>query len=59
MKVVIDSNVLVAMIGRRSMLRPLWDAFIEGKYQIAVSEDILKGYEEIYKGIQQMGLIGW
>lgn len=47
MKVVIDSNVLVAMIGRRSVIRPLWDAFVEGKYQLAVSEDILKEYEEI------------
>jgi len=47
MKVVIDSNVLVAMIGKRSLLRPLWDTFIEGKYKVAVSEDILKEYEEI------------
>ncbi len=47
MKVVIDSNVLIAMIGRRSILSPLWDAFINGKFSIAVSEDILKEYEEI------------
>jgi predicted nucleic acid-binding protein len=47
MKVVIDSNVLVAMIGKRSALRPIWDAFIQGDYLIAVSEDILKEYEEI------------
>lgn len=47
MKVVVDSNVLVAMIGKRSALRPLWDAFINAKYSIMVSEDILKEYEEI------------
>lgn len=47
MKVVIDSNVLVAIIGKRSILRPIWDAFIQGEYLLAVSEDILKEYEEI------------
>lgn len=47
MKVVIDSNVLVAMIGRKSKLRPIWDGFINGDYQLVVSEDILKEYEEI------------
>lgn len=47
MKVIIDSNVLVAIIGKKSVLRPIWDAFINGRYSIAVSEDILKEYEEI------------
>ena len=47
MKVVIDSNVLVSMIGKRSALRPIWNAFIQGAYMLAVSEDILKEYEEI------------
>ena len=47
MKVIIDSNVLVAIIGKKSILRPIWDAFIDSKYSIAVSEDILKEYEEI------------
>ena len=47
MKVVIDSNVLVAMIGKRSALRPIWDSFIRGDYILMVSENILKEYEEI------------
>ena len=42
MKVVIDSNLLVSMIGKRSALRPIWNAFIQGVYMLAVSEDILK-----------------
>ncbi|SEN29614.1 putative toxin-antitoxin system toxin component, PIN family [bacterium A37T11] len=42
-----DSNVLVSIIGKKSRLRPIWDAFIAGHYSIAVSEDILKEYEEI------------
>ena len=47
MKIVLDSNVLISSIGRKSSLRPIWDAFVEGYYQIVISEDILKEYEEI------------
>jgi len=47
MRVVIDSNVLIAIIGKRSKLKPIWDAFIQGSYLLIVSEDILKEYEEI------------
>ena len=47
MRIVLDSNVLVASLGMRSRLRPIWQAFIDGRYQLVVSEDILKEYEEI------------
>lgn len=47
MKIVLDSNVLVSSLGRKSPLRPIWQAFTEGHYQIVVSESILKEYEEI------------
>ncbi|WP_316812845.1 putative toxin-antitoxin system toxin component, PIN family [Pedobacter heparinus] len=47
MRIVLDSNVLVSSLGKRSPLRPVWEAFTEGYYQIVVSEDILKEYEEI------------
>ncbi|WP_324759060.1 putative toxin-antitoxin system toxin component, PIN family [Sphingobacterium thalpophilum] len=47
MTIVLDSNVLVAAIGTRNRLRPIWDAFLDGRFHIAVSEDILKEYEEI------------
>ncbi|RNL50255.1 putative toxin-antitoxin system toxin component, PIN family [Pedobacter jejuensis] len=47
MKVVLDSNVLISSLGLRSSLRPIWNSFINGNYQICVSEDILKEYEEI------------
>src|SRR5690554_5435801 len=49
MRVVIDTNVLISIIGKRSKLRPVWDSFIEGDYLLAVSEDILKEYEEIMR----------
>ncbi|MES2456439.1 MAG: putative toxin-antitoxin system toxin component, PIN family [Bacteroidota bacterium] len=47
MKIVLDSNVLVSSLGKKSALRQIWDSFIEGYYQIVISEDILKEYEEI------------
>ncbi|PZP49826.1 MAG: putative toxin-antitoxin system toxin component, PIN family [Pseudopedobacter saltans] len=47
MRIVLDSNVLLVSIGIRSRFRPIWQAFITGKYELAVSEDILHEYEEI------------
>lgn len=47
MKVVIDSNVLVVAIGKRSRFRPIWDAFVNGDYQLIISEEIVHEYEEI------------
>lgn len=41
MKVVLDSNVLLVAIGKRSRFRPIWEAFINGKYQIILSEEII------------------
>lgn len=47
MKVVLDSNVLLVAIGKRSRYRPIWNAFIEGKYQLILSDEILYEYQEI------------
>jgi len=47
MKIVLDSNVLVSSLGKSSRLRPIWQAFVDGRYQLVVSEDIIKEYEEI------------
>lgn len=47
MKVVLDSNVLLVAIGKQSRFRPIWDAFIDGKFSLILSEDILHEYEEI------------
>jgi putative PIN family toxin of toxin-antitoxin system len=47
MKVVLDSNVLLVALGKRSKYRPIWDAFIVGQYQLIISEDVIHEYEEI------------
>ena len=47
MRIVLDSNVLLVAIGRKSKYRPIWDFFLEGKYQLVISEYIIHEYEEI------------
>ena len=47
MHIVLDSNVLISSLGLKSSLRPIWNSFINGHYQLVVSEDILKECEEI------------
>ena len=45
--VVIDTNCLLQIISRNSPYRPIWDAFLVGKYELCVSNDILDEYQEI------------
>lgn len=45
--VVIDTNCLLQIIARRSPYRPIWDAFLEGRYDLCVSNEILEEYQEI------------
>ncbi|MBQ9665032.1 MAG: putative toxin-antitoxin system toxin component, PIN family [Bacteroidaceae bacterium] len=45
--VVIDTNCLLQIIARRSPYRPIWDAFLAGRYQLCVSNEILEEYQEI------------
>jgi len=49
MKVVLDSNVLLVALGKRSNYRSIWDYFVNGGYQLVVSDEILYEYEEILK----------
>ena len=45
--VVIDTNCLLQIISRNSPYRPIWDAFLSGKFTLCVSEEILNEYQEI------------
>lgn len=45
--VVIDTNCLLQIISRHSPYRPIWDAFLVGKFDLCVSNDILEEYQEI------------
>jgi uncharacterized protein len=47
MLVVLDSNVLLVAIGKRSRYRPIWQAFVGGKFEIGLCQEILHEYEEV------------
>ena len=47
LRIVLDTNVLVASISRKSPFHWVWVAFLEGKYQLCVTTDILDEYAEI------------
>ena len=47
MKVVIDTNVLITIISKRSSFRWIFDSIISGRIQISISTDILLEYKEI------------
>jgi len=55
MTVVLDSNVLLVAVGKRSAYRGIWQAFVEGKYQIVLSEAMIFEYIEI---LQQRAATG-
>ena len=44
--VVIDTNCLLQIIARKSPYRPIWDAFLEGRFMLCVSNEILEEYQE-------------
>ena len=46
-RVVLDTNVLLASIGSRSALRWLFDALLDGRFTLLVSTPILLEYEEV------------
>ena len=46
MKVVLDTNSLLVIIGRQSKYRPIFDAVLEGKINLLVSNDIVNEYIE-------------
>lgn len=47
MRVVLDTNVLLVSIGRRSPMRPIFDALLRQRLTLVVSTSILLEYEEI------------
>lgn len=47
MRVCIDTNALVQLFGRNEMGRPIRDALLTGRLELAVSTEILLEYEEV------------
>jgi putative PIN family toxin of toxin-antitoxin system len=44
---VLDSNVLLIAIEKKSRFRPIWSVFLRAHFQFALSDEILFEYEEI------------
>ena len=47
MNIVLDTNCLLMSLSRRSQYYPVWRDFVEGKYNLCVTTEILAEYEEI------------
>lgn len=55
MRIILDSNVLLVAIGRRSRYHPIRRTFLDLRYQLILTNDILFEYEEI---LQEHGAPG-
>ena len=47
MKIVLDTNCLVRILPKSSLYRCLWDMFLQSKFQLCYTTEILQEYEEI------------
>ena len=47
LRVVLDTNVLLVSIARKSKYRPIFDALLSGQYDAVISNEILTEYVEI------------
>jgi putative PIN family toxin of toxin-antitoxin system len=46
-RIVLDTNVLVASISRQSPFHWVWQSFLQGKYELCITTDILEEYAEV------------
>jgi uncharacterized protein len=49
MRVVIDTNCFLAILPKKSTYRPIFDAYRQGRFELAVSSEILDEYAEIFE----------
>ena len=47
MRVVLDTNSLLASIAKKSKYRPIFDGILRGKFTVLISNEILSEYTEI------------
>lgn len=60
MRIVIDTNVLLATIGKKNFERFVYEAFKEEQFEWVVSTEILKEYEEMlidFYSVETAGLV--
>ena len=47
MNIVLDTNCLLMSLSRRSAYHPVWRDFVDGRYTLCITNEILAEYEEI------------
>jgi putative PIN family toxin of toxin-antitoxin system len=47
MRIVLDTNILLQSLARKSKIRPVWDAFLNKDFKLIITPSILLEYEEI------------
>lgn len=47
MNIVLDTNVLLVSIAKKSIYRPIFDALLQGKFNLIITSEIISEYEEI------------
>ena len=52
MNIVLDTNCLLMSLSRRSPYYPVWRDFVDGKYTLCVTNEILAEYEEILTNLK-------
>ena len=48
MKIVIDTNCLISCIGKKSLYRNVFDAFLESRFSICANHEMVLEYEETF-----------
>lgn len=49
MRVIIDTNCFLAILPKKSTYRPIFDAYRQGRFELAISSEILDEYAEIFE----------
>ena len=47
MNIVLDTNSLIMSIAPKSPYRKIWNAFLQGDYNLCVSNEIIEEYSEV------------
>ncbi|MCD8285262.1 MAG: putative toxin-antitoxin system toxin component, PIN family [Prevotellaceae bacterium] len=58
-RVVLDTNCLIAALPRRSSYHNIWKDFVDGEYELCVTNEILAEYEEILSNKSSSDLAGF
>jgi rRNA-processing protein FCF1 len=46
MRIVLDTNILLQALAKKSRIRTVWDAYLTEKYHLLVTSAVLFEYEE-------------